>query len=364
MCGIAGYLDFTGRLAQPALLQRMSEAIRHRGPNDHGVYVDGSVGLAHRRLSILDLSSLGHQPMLSDDGQLALTYNGEVYNYVELRAELEASGRRFRSGTDAEVVLAAYEAWGPRCVLRFTGMWALALWDRVQRRLWLSRDRFGVKPLHYARKPGRVLAFASEAKALLAIDPDLARPNPVTLRRFLELGALEIRHRRRLRLELAVGPVHDPEPDRRVAQDGRQIVREDRRDDQGRGDPDQGAHHRDDGATDTRPRGPRSPRTNGIDQAGDVARAPRAPASCSNPSAFAASLGRAYASVAPGSRRIAGTNRPSSSARPIATARPASSDGAKSVAPPHLVRRSRASPSGTTARIGVPLARYSNTFDV
>ena len=151
----------------------MVRAIRHRGPDDHGVWTDGSVGLSNARLAILDLSDAGHQPMLGGDGRHVLAYNGELYNFRELAGELERSGHRFRSRSDTEVVLHAFEEWGPACVERFNGMFAFAVWDSVRRELFIARDRFGIKPLYYARTEDRLL-FGSEVKALLAAGHDVA----------------------------------------------------------------------------------------------------------------------------------------------------------------------------------------------
>jgi asparagine synthase (glutamine-hydrolysing) len=166
MCGIAGMLRLDGQPVQAELLLRMTEAITHRGPDGSGTHLDGAVGLGNRRLAILDLSDAGAQPMLDDAGDVALTYNGEVYNFRELRAELEHAGRRFRSRSDTEVVLQAYEEWGPGFVERLNGMFALALWDRHARTLLLARDRYGIKPL-YTTKVGSTFLFASEIKSFL-----------------------------------------------------------------------------------------------------------------------------------------------------------------------------------------------------
>ncbi|MBI4492008.1 MAG: asparagine synthase (glutamine-hydrolyzing) [Chloroflexi bacterium] len=169
MCGIAGLFRFGEAQLAPQdgpCLERMAWLLRHRGPDSQGWVLRENCGLANLRLSILDLSPAGAQPMASDDGRLWLVYNGEVYNYLELRTELEALGARFRGGSDTEVVLRAYEAWGDGCVARFVGMWAFALFDTRARRLLLSRDRFGIKPLYYVLADG-VLAFASEIKALV-----------------------------------------------------------------------------------------------------------------------------------------------------------------------------------------------------
>ena len=168
MCGIAGLIDLKGAPVSPALLQRMTDAIAHRGPDGEGHWIDGNVGLGHRRLAIIDLSPAGHEPMVSADHRFVLTYNGEVYNFRELRAELEALGYWFRSRTDAEVVLNALAEWGVEALARFNGMFAFALWDRRERRLLLARDRYGIKPLYVSRRDGQ-LAFASEQKALLTL---------------------------------------------------------------------------------------------------------------------------------------------------------------------------------------------------
>jgi asparagine synthase (glutamine-hydrolysing) len=145
----------------------MTDALAHRGPDGEGLFVDGAVGFGHRRLSIIDLTPAGHQPMSTADGEYTLTYNGETYNFQELRLQLEALGHRFRSRTDSEVVLTAYAEWGPAAVERLNGMFALAFFDRARRQVLLARDRFGVKPLYYTIRNGALL-FASEIKALLA----------------------------------------------------------------------------------------------------------------------------------------------------------------------------------------------------
>lgn len=168
----------------------MNAAIYHRGPDDGGVYSHGAIALGHRRLSIIDLSDLGHQPMTSDDGSLAIVFNGEIYNYIELREELKQKGHRFVSESDTEVLLRAYQHWGPDCVTRLNGMWAFMIFDKRLNRLFASRDRFGIKPLLYVFDDRR-FAFASEAKALLAAFPDLRRPNDAMLHHFLPSGAVD-----------------------------------------------------------------------------------------------------------------------------------------------------------------------------
>ncbi|MHC1753259.1 asparagine synthase (glutamine-hydrolyzing) [Humidesulfovibrio sp.] len=173
MCGICGIINLDGKPAERSLLEAMSETLAHRGPDGHGVFTCGPLALGHRRLAILDLSERGAQPMHSADGRYVITYNGELYNHRELRAELEALGHTFRSTSDTEVVLLACAQWGEACLPRFNGMFAFAFWDQRERRLLLARDRYGIKPLYYARA-GNALVFASEHKALLR-HPDLAR---------------------------------------------------------------------------------------------------------------------------------------------------------------------------------------------
>jgi asparagine synthase (glutamine-hydrolysing) len=167
MCGITGLINLDGAPVSPVILKRMTDAIAHRGPDGEGQWIEGNVGLGHRRLAIIDLTLAGRQPMISADHRYVLSYNGEVYNYRELRTDLEAEGVRFRSQTDSEVVLYALAHWGPDAVLRFNGMFALALWDRREQTLLLARDRYGIKPLYYARQ-GNTFAFGSEQKAILA----------------------------------------------------------------------------------------------------------------------------------------------------------------------------------------------------
>lgn len=166
MCGIAGVLQVDGEAVPLPLLRRMTDLLQHRGPDGEGQYADGPVGLGNRRLAIIDLSASGQQPMSNETGSVVLTYNGEIYNFQDLRIDLEALGHRFRSRTDTEVVVHAYEEWGTACVERFNGMFAFALWDGDRRRLFLARDRFGVKPLYYFWDQRR-LVFASEIKPIL-----------------------------------------------------------------------------------------------------------------------------------------------------------------------------------------------------
>lgn len=170
MCGIAGRFNYlSGAPVAADVVGRMCDLIAHRGPDGHGVWVDGPIGLGHRRLAIIDLSPAGHQPMQSEDAQLTITFNGEIYNFLELRRELEGVGHRFRSRTDTEVILCAYRQWGVECLARLRGMFSFAIWDEASRTLFIGRDRVGKKPLHYLLDRDG-LAFASEPKAFLA-DP-------------------------------------------------------------------------------------------------------------------------------------------------------------------------------------------------
>jgi asparagine synthase (glutamine-hydrolysing) len=183
MCGIAGIVDLRGGTVAPGAIERLTGLIAHRGPDGAGFWFsDGKrVALGHRRLAIIDPGARANQPMTSGDGRYVIVYNGEVYNFLELRGELEASGIQFRTESDTEVILAAWQAWGPDMLLRFNGMWALAIADKVSGDVFLARDRFGIKPLLYSVSEGR-LVFASEMRALIGcglvsteIDADVAR---------------------------------------------------------------------------------------------------------------------------------------------------------------------------------------------
>ncbi|MDH0732165.1 asparagine synthase (glutamine-hydrolyzing) [Pseudomonas sichuanensis] len=173
MCGITGLIHLNNNPVSPVVLQRMTDAIAHRGPDGEGHWIEGNVGLGHRRLAIIDLSPAGHQPIASMSQRYVMAYNGEVYNFRELRTELESLGYQFRSRTDTEVVLNALIAWGTKALERFNGMFGLALWDRQEQTLLLARDRYGIKPLYYSLQ-GQTLAFGSEQKAILAI-PEFKR---------------------------------------------------------------------------------------------------------------------------------------------------------------------------------------------
>jgi asparagine synthase (glutamine-hydrolysing) len=222
MCGIFGIWHTYGRMVDLTALRRATTSLRHRGPDDEGyLLVDtrsgrtvlcggdntraelGLPSIAHytavigerfdlalgfRRLAILDLSPAGHQPMSSPDGTCWLIFNGEIYNYLELRSELASHGHSFKTGTDTEVILAAYQQWGPDCLRRFNGMWALALWDGRKRQLFVSRDRFGVKPLYTVSGQGGTFAFASEIKALLTAGVVPFRPSSSAIAEYIAQG--------------------------------------------------------------------------------------------------------------------------------------------------------------------------------
>src|SRR6202795_2855368 len=166
MCGIAGMLKFGGGHAERDQLCKMIATLRHRGPDASGIHISGAAGLAHARLSIIDLEC-GAQPMSTTDGRLWITFNGEIFNYIELREELARKGHRFATRSDTEVLLHLYEEKGEDCVRYLNGQWAFAIWDNQRRRLFLSRDRLGVRPLFYTQA-SKTFIFASEIKAIFA----------------------------------------------------------------------------------------------------------------------------------------------------------------------------------------------------
>jgi asparagine synthase (glutamine-hydrolysing) len=187
MCGLCGVVAL-GRAPERETAAAMARELDHRGPDGDGHYADDAgVAFAFRRLAIIDLSDAGRQPFASDDGALQLLHNGEIYNYRELRRELETHGHEFRSATDTEVILRAYEQWGDACVGRFNGMWAFALWDGRARKLFCARDRFGVKPFYYRHADGRFV-FASEPKAFRADVGARLEPNLRAVREYVEQG--------------------------------------------------------------------------------------------------------------------------------------------------------------------------------
>lgn len=192
MCGIHGLYRFDRQRVEPALLSAMGRVTQHRGPDDEGLHVDGECGIAMRRLSIIDLAG-GHQPLSNAEGTLWLVCNGEIYNYRELRTELQALGHRFKTASDSEVLLHGYAAWGDEVVLRLNGMFDFALWDARCRRLLIGRDRLGVKPL-YVLNDGRQLAFATEAKALLCLPGVQAELDRGVVADYLHLGYVAAPH--------------------------------------------------------------------------------------------------------------------------------------------------------------------------
>jgi len=186
MCGIAGIIGREGETVAAEQVRRMTDALLHRGPDDEGIYAQGAVGLGMRRLSIIDLSG-GRQPIHNEDESVWVVFNGEIYNFPELRAELESRGHRFYTHSDTEVIVHLYEEMGADCVTKLRGMFAIALYDMNRRSLLLARDRLGKKPLHYALEEGR-LFFGSEIKALLAVAPGLAQMDPQGILQFLYFG--------------------------------------------------------------------------------------------------------------------------------------------------------------------------------
>src|SRR5579885_2395362 len=184
MCGIAGYVSNDGQAADRGIVERMTATLSHRGPDGEGFFVDGPAALGHRRLSIIDVAG-GAQPLSNEDGTVWVTYNGELYNELELRRELEAKGHRYRTASDTESLVHLYEEEGPDFVRRLNGMFGLAIWDARRGRLILARDRMGQKPLFYGELPGGGLAFGSEPKAVLE-HPEIGRGlDPGGLARYL-----------------------------------------------------------------------------------------------------------------------------------------------------------------------------------
>jgi asparagine synthase (glutamine-hydrolysing) len=187
MCGIAGLFNISGETVDENCLKSMSEALIHRGPDDSGFFVEEGIGLAHRRLSIIDLSKEGRQPMTNEDGSLLLIFNGEIYNFPDIREELTALGHAFKSETDSEVIVHSYEEWGTDCLSRFNGMWAFAIWDKNKKELFCARDRVGIKPFYYAIMEKNFI-FASEIKALRCYPGVGSEPNEKQLINFLKWG--------------------------------------------------------------------------------------------------------------------------------------------------------------------------------
>ncbi|MGH9800154.1 MAG: asparagine synthase (glutamine-hydrolyzing) [Blastocatellia bacterium] len=187
MCGIGGIFSYNQEPKDiQSRLLKMQRALHHRGPDDCGIYLapDGKIGLVHTRLSIIDLSPAGHQPMSSPDGRYWITFNGEIYNFKELRRELESAGERFVSQSDTEIILRLYELYGVECLHRLRGMFALALWDVKEQKLLIARDRLGIKPLYYSAENGQFV-FASEVRALLTTDLVSRQIDPIALNEYL-----------------------------------------------------------------------------------------------------------------------------------------------------------------------------------
>lgn len=188
MCGLCGVVDFSGTSIDETVIRAMTRTLRHRGPDDQGIAVSGAMGFGHTRLSIIDLTSTGHQPMHSSDGQVTLVYNGEIYNFADLRETLKQDGHVFLGRSDSEVVLHAYLRWGIDALRRFNGMFALAIWDARTETLYLARDRFGIKPLYHYRLPSGIV-FGSEIKALLASGRVPRRVHIVGLHEYIYYGS-------------------------------------------------------------------------------------------------------------------------------------------------------------------------------
>ncbi|MBA4180104.1 MAG: asparagine synthase (glutamine-hydrolyzing) [Anaerolinea sp.] len=193
MCGIAGILRTEAEPVPRGLIDAMVATLRHRGPDGEGSYFAPGIAFGHTRLAIIDLTAASDQPIVDEAAGLVMVFNGEIYNYLELRAELKGLGFEFRSDGDGEVLLRAYEAWGVDCLSKLNGMFAFAIWDNRERQLLLARDRFGEKPLYIARSR-RGVVFASEMKAILAIRPELRVPNRKTIFRYLSRGDLDLDH--------------------------------------------------------------------------------------------------------------------------------------------------------------------------
>ena len=169
MCGIAGIFNLNGEPVSPVLLRKMTDAMAHRGPDGEGFYIDSAIGLGHRRLAVIDLTPAAHQPMATESDGYVISYNGEAYNFQELRVELEALGHQFRSRSDTEVVLHAFQEWGPECLHKLNGHFAFAVWDKKRQTLFLARDRYGTKAplLHLCRAPALPLRIGDRRPSLL-----------------------------------------------------------------------------------------------------------------------------------------------------------------------------------------------------
>ncbi|MBD5448773.1 MAG: asparagine synthase (glutamine-hydrolyzing) [Lachnospiraceae bacterium] len=184
MCGIAGIINKKNTEVNKKEIQIMNTAMAHRGPDAEGVYIDGNIGLGHRRLSIVDLSESGNQPMFSHDRKFVLIFNGEIYNFIEIKEQLSKKGAKFLTETDTEVIIEAYRFWGINCTKKFNGMWSFALYDTEERLVFLSRDRFGIKPLYIYESENEFI-FASEIKCITAIRPEQKKVDITQIARYL-----------------------------------------------------------------------------------------------------------------------------------------------------------------------------------
>jgi len=176
MCGIAGIINFNNESVNPSSINKMMATMKHRGPDDNGTFINDNIGLGFVRLSILDLSRLGHQPMFDISGRYLIIHNGEVYNYIELRKDLEKKGYIFKSNTDTEVILYSFIEWGEDCLNYFNGMWAFCIYDLKRRTFFISRDRYGIKPLYYFIDNNKFI-FCSEIKPILNLISNQTSPN-------------------------------------------------------------------------------------------------------------------------------------------------------------------------------------------
>lgn len=191
MCGIAGYIDKSNRCRPDRkLLKKMTDSMIHRGPDAEGQWTDEHVALGHRRLSIIDLDVKSNQPMFSHDEKYVIVFNGEIYNYIELKKELVQRGAIFQTKSDTEVIMEAYRVYGVECFNRFNGMWAFVLYDRENQKLIISRDRFGIKPLYIVNNDD-VFVFASEIKAIIAAFPEENIPNETFIHRYFSYSVNE-----------------------------------------------------------------------------------------------------------------------------------------------------------------------------
>lgn len=190
MCGITGLINLEKKLVDKTALTNMTNALEHRGPDDEGFFIEKNIGLGHRRLSIIDLSKAGHQPMFYDNRNLVIVFNGEIYNYLEIRNELKDKGYKFKSNSDTEVILASYQEWGKDCQDKFNGMWAFAIYDKRKDLIFVSRDRLGVKPFYYSISHDQ-FAFASEIKAILKLPGFKAKANEKIVWEYLIGGLLD-----------------------------------------------------------------------------------------------------------------------------------------------------------------------------